>query len=176
MPACVFVISYFAVCMWLHVSVFSSCRYTTIMKTFVCHGIFSVTMPRQAVNSTLWPLAHFMLCCDSTSCYISPGQEFTVDPSVSREAWCLFLERLKVKWREEKQWMLSANSQEIYYSVAHWSPRSCFCKPHCGLLLLLLLPLQILWGGGLGIPNTEKELIQPFPKYTHTNAHHTTFG
>ena len=82
----------------------------TRMQTCACRGILSVTMPRQLVNSTLWPLTHFMLCRDSPSCYISLGQEFTVHPSMSREAWCLFLEipeeeekRREEKRREEKR-------------------------------------------------------------------------
>lgn len=94
-------------CGCVHVSVCSSmscCRCTAVwhkrMKICVCRGIFSVTTPRQVVNSTLWPLTHSMLSCDSPSCYISLGQEFTVHPSMSGEAWCLFLERLKRKRSE----------------------------------------------------------------------------
>lgn len=66
------------------------------METCVCRGAFSVTMQRQVVDLWLTPCWAAMVLLG----YISSGQEFTVHPSMSREAWCLFLERVKRKRRE----------------------------------------------------------------------------
>lgn len=81
-----------------------NCTYVTVRNIQEWNPTF--------IHSVPWPLTHFMLCCDSLSCYILLGQEFTVYPSMSGgEAWCVF------QAKPSRSFFI--NQGKIYYIWSH---------------------------------------------------------